>query len=397
MHNSTKIKLFRILLRISYWPSLLLVYPFARLKKKSTASIFFFFDRYSLGGAQRIHLDILKAMPEIPKDVFFTRLSPNRAFREEFYHSPATSCRDIHFWCDNLFFRLFTVHYLCFYLNRHRRCTVLGANSTFFYDMLPFLRKDTRRIELLHNFTFGKKGMEFFGLASYHSLDFRIIYDEFTRENLRKQYEEYGIEKRWEDRILFIEPGVDIPKEKIRQFEDPLKIVCAGRGGAQKRIHLINRIAEECLNRSLPVEFHFAGTLLEELSPEVKSYSVIHGEVRDPGKMGEILSFCDIALLTSAYEGFPMFIKEAMAHGCIPVATALPGNRMHLASNENSLLIEAVADENSVVIEGLEYIKALLRDRALCHKLSHEAYRYAAAHFTRDIFNMKYRELLLSR
>jgi glycosyltransferase involved in cell wall biosynthesis len=113
--------------------------------------------------------------------------------------------------------------------------------------------------------------------------------------------------------------------------------------------------------------------------------------------MGEILSFCDIALLTSAYEGFPMFIKEAMAHGCIPVATALPGNRMHLASNENSLLIEAVADENSVVIEGLEYIKALLRDRALCQKLSHEAYRYAAAHFTRDIFNMKYRELLLSR
>ena len=231
MHNITKIKLFRILLRITYLPSLILLFPLALFRKKSESGIFFFFDRYAMGGAQRIHLDILKSIPEPDKKVFFTRFSSNAVFREEFYAIPNASCLDIHIWCDYLILRLFSVHYFSFYINRHSSAHVFGANSTFFYDMLPFINKKIIRTELLHNFTFGKKGMEFFGLENYRFLDNRIIYDYYTKDNIEKQYADFHIDAAFLLRILFIEPGVDIPPEKNKSFDPPLKIICAGRGG----------------------------------------------------------------------------------------------------------------------------------------------------------------------
>jgi glycosyltransferase involved in cell wall biosynthesis len=396
MHNITKIKLFRILLRITYLPSLIVLYPLAFLRKKSNNGLFFFFDRYSLGGAQRIHLDILKSIPEAGKQVFFTRFSPNDVFRKEFYEIPNSENRDIHIWCDWLILRLFSVHYFSFYINRHPQAHIFGSNSTFFYDMLPFLKKKTIRTELLHNFTFGKNGMEFFGLMNYRWLTHRIIYDYFTKENIEKQYAEYGINRDWLRRLIFIEPGVDIPSEKIEKFEEPLNIICAGRGGHQKRIWLVNRIAEYFIDQRANLRFHFAGTYMGELSEKVKSNSVIHGEISDPQKMAALLSESDIALLTSLYEGFPMFIKESMANACIPVVTALPGNLMHLTDRVNCLLIHEIQDEAIVVQQGIENIIELMRDRGLCIRLSEGAYQYAKNNFSREKFNRRYRALLLA-
>ncbi len=395
MHNITKIKLFRILLRITYLPSLIILYPLAFLRGKSKSGLFFFFDRYAMGGAQRIHLDILKSIPECDKEVFFTRWSPNKVFKNEFYTIPNADCSDIHIWCDYLVFRLFSVHYYSFFINRHSSPHVFGANSTFFYDMLPFIRKDAIRSELLHNFTFGKNGMEFFGLKNYQFLDNRIVYDYYTKQNIEEQYASFQVDPVFLKRILFIEPGVDIPPEKKKSFDPPLKIICAGRGGPQKRIWLVNQIAESLIELHAPVQFQFAGTLISELSEKLKAHSVLHGEISDPGQMNNLLGECDLALLTSSYEGFPMFIKESMANGCIPVVTALPGNRMHLKDGVNSMLIHEIQDEKMLVQEGVQIITELTKERNLCSRLSEESYQYAKKHFSRDEFNIRYRKLLI--
>jgi glycosyltransferase involved in cell wall biosynthesis len=348
-----------------------------------------------MGGAQRIHLDILKSIPEADKDVFFTRFSPNAVFKDEFYTVPNASCLDIHIWCDYLILRLFSVHYFSFYINRHSQGHIFGANSTFFYDMLPFINKKITRTELLHNFTFGKKGMEFFGLENYRYLDNRIIYDYFTKGNIENQYADFHIDKTFLRRILFIEPGVDIPSEKNKSFDFPLKIICAGRGGPQKRIWLVNKIAENLIEMDAAVEFHFAGTLVNELSEKIKAKALIHGEISDPVKMAALMAESDISLLTSSYEGFPMFIKESMANGCIPVVTALTGNLMHLKDRFNSMLIHEILDETKLIQEGIQIIMELIRDRKLCIQLSHEAYTYAKQHFSRNEFNKAYRKLML--
>lgn len=395
MHNLTKIKWFKIACSITYLPALFFIYPLATFKKKNKSGLFFFFDRYSIGGAQRIHLDILESVEDISKQVYFTRKSVNQTLKDAFFNFPHTVCKDIHFWCDNILFRLFAVHYYAFYLNGHKGARVLSANSTFFYDLLPFLSKKIITIELLHNFTFGKNGMEFFGLANHQYLTYRFVYDTYTLKNIREQYEFYKISPSYLNRIVFFEPGVKLPETITKNYSYPIKILYAGRGGQQKRIHLLNKIAEHCLQQNWPVRFHFAGTVIEELSEMVKQNSVLHGNISSAGKMNTLYQQSHVILMTSAYEGFPMLIKEATAYGCVPVVTALEGTKMHLKDKVNALLINAVHNEEEVVSEGIAKIQELIKDPGLLKKLSAQAHHYAMKHFDKRKFLKSCRELLL--
>ena len=396
MHNLTKIKVFRVLLWLTYPVALIFIYPFALLRRKKRTHLFFFFDRYAIGGAQRIHLDILTSVEDVQKQVFFTRRSPNDGLKEAFYSLPNTECSDIHIWCDYLLLRLFSVHYFAFYLNRHKKVHALSSNSTFFYDMLPFLGANVHKTELLHNFSYGKNGMEFFGLANHRLLDTRIVYDSFTLSNIKKQYREFSIPQRFIDRILFIEPGVDVPDSAPLKIDRPLKILYAGRGGPQKRVWLINKIASHFITTKLPVEFHFAGPLSGEIEEEIKNASIVHGEIKSKEAMKKIYDASHIIILTSAYEGFPMVIKEGMASGCVPLVTALEGNKMHLKSGFNAVLIEDYTNEEAVVRQGITAITSLLDNRSGLQHLSASAYQYAKDHFTKAHFLATYRNFLLN-
>jgi hypothetical protein len=201
MHNLTKIKVFRTLLWITFPFALVIVYPLALVKRKKRSSLFFIFDRYAIGGAQKVYFDILESVSDIKKTIYFTRYSPDETFKGKFYSLPNAECHDVHFWCDNLFFRLFSVHFFSFYINRHNNAKVLGSNSTFFYDLLPFLNKTIRKIELLHNFSFGKKGMEFFGLSNYTYLDERMVIDDITKQNIADQYRLYRVPASFNERV----------------------------------------------------------------------------------------------------------------------------------------------------------------------------------------------------
>ena len=395
MHNLTKIRLFRLLLKLSWLPALVFVYPFARFRKRLGLRHVFILDRYSLGGAQRVHLDILASIPKTPKLVLFTRHSPDEVMLSAFEAAPATRCLDIHFWCDNLLLRLFTVHYWAFYLNRHRDLRILSSNSTFFYDLLPWLRKDFLRVELLHNFTYGKRGMEAFGLATHAWLDKRLVVDHYTAQNIREQYAAQGVAPLYYERVQVIEPGVELPDVSPRKAETPLVVLYAGRGGEQKRVWLIDRIAAHCYEQGWPIVFHFAGNPDADLTAGVIAKSVMHGQVHDPHRMRELYAQSHVILLTSAYEGFPMFIKEGMAMGCIPVVTALPGNKTHLRGGENALLIENVTNEEAVVTEGIAHLKSLINDPQLRERLSAAAGTYAWATFGKEQFEEAYAKILL--
>ncbi|MBS1643839.1 MAG: glycosyltransferase family 4 protein [Bacteroidetes bacterium] len=395
VHNRTKILLFRWLLRLTWLPSLLFVLPFALFRKRLNSVYVFFFDRYSLGGAQKVHLDILESLEGYNKSVFFTRHSPNTVMQAAFEATPNTVCSDIHFWCDNLLIRLFSVHFWAFYLNRHKGLVLLSANSTFFYDLLPWLHADIFRIELLHNFTYGKKGMEAFGLANYAYLDLRLTVDAFTQQNIWQQYQEHQVPDHFKQRVLKIEPGVDVAPANASKQQKPLVVLYAGRSGAQKRVWLIDQIAALCYNHSLPVVFHFAGDAENDLSQLVKEKSVLHGQLSDPKQMKVLYQMAHVVILTSAYEGFPMVIKEGMANGCIPLVTALPGNTSHLREKENALLIFEVAEEDAVVREGIAQINWLLENAAARKQLSEHCHQYAVAHFSKAQFIKQYRDLLL--
>jgi glycosyltransferase involved in cell wall biosynthesis len=395
MHNLTKIKLFRTLLWVVFPFALIFVYPFALLRRRKRTSLFFLFDRYAIGGAQRVYFDILESVSDIQKTVYFTRESGDASLKESFYSLPNTECYDIHFWCDNLLFRLFSVHFISFYVNRHDHAKVLGSNSTFFYDMLPFLNKQVTKIELLHNFSFGKKGMEFFGLANHKFLDERMVIDNTTKENIIEQYKFYGVPQSYNNRIQVVEYGVNIPEPVVKSPVPPLKILYAGRGTRQKRIWLLNRIAAHFISNGSPVEFTFVGSMGSDLSAFVKKHCNVLGETGDQNVMRRLFSEHHVVILTSAFEGFPVVVKEGMSFGCVPIVTALPGNRIHLKHLSNALLIESVEDENRVVEEGIRNIEMLISQPELLAKLSQNAYEYAQKKFGKQDFLTAYRTLLV--
>lgn len=391
MHNLTKIKLFRILLLCSYPLAIIFVYPFVFFRKLNPSGYFFFFDRYVIGGAQKVHIDVLQAISETNKQVFFTRYSPNDKLKEAFLHIPNTSSHDIHTWCDNLLFRLFTVHYFAFYINRHTHAIIFSSNSTFFYDMLFFLNKRHMRVELLHNFTYGNNGMEFFGLANHKYLNYRLVVDDATRRNIIQQYREHGVPEHYTEQIILIEPGVDVPEQITKDYNLPIKVLYAGRGGPQKRIYLLDRIATEIIKKNISIEFHFAGTMMDELSDFVKQHSIIHGEISSQEAMYQLYKQCHVLLMTSAYEGFPMLIKEGMANGCIPVVTALEGNKMHLANNINALMITEPEDEDNVVEQGVKHLETLANYPEKLMELSTSCHKYAKERFDKSAFIRAYR------
>jgi len=111
--------------------------------------------------------------------------------------------------------------------------------------------------------------------------------------------------------------------------------------------------------------------------------------------MKALYQMAHVVILTSAYEGFPMVIKEGMANGCIPLVTALPGNTSHLRERENALLIFEVAQEDAVVREGITQINWLLENTAARTQLSERCHHYALTHFSRAHFIEQYRDLLL--
>jgi glycosyltransferase involved in cell wall biosynthesis len=394
MHNITKIKLFRIVLRITYLPSLIFLYPIVIFKKKQKGNLFFFFDRYSLGGAQRVHLDILKSVESTEKLVFFTRKSSDDTFKREFENIKCTSLHFVEKYCEPFLIRIFSVHYFVFYINRHPNARVLSSNSTFFYDMLPFIRKEVVTIELLHNFSFGKNGMEFFGLMNSANLTWRLTIDEATRGNIINQYREYRVPDLFDKRIKTIEFGVDIPDQIPEKSIPPLKVFYAGRGGPQKRIPLMNSIALHFIRLNKQVRFYFAGTIDNELTEEVKQNSICFGAVSDKIILNQIFSEGHVLIMTSAYEGFPVLVKEAMAHGCVPVVTALPGIMTHLTNGQNALLIKSVDDEAKVIEEGIQMISLLLEKKQVLEKISNTCYQYAREHFDKKYFYQAYAELL---
>jgi glycosyltransferase involved in cell wall biosynthesis len=376
--------------------ALIFILPFAFIKRKNKGKLFFFYDRYAIGGAQRVHLDILASVADMPKQVYFTRLSLNDKMKAEFYAAANATKKDIHFWCDNLLFRLFTVHFYAFYINRHKGAHVFSSNSTFFYDMLFFLNKNITKTELLHNFTYGNKGMEFFGLANHKYLDFRCTVDNATKQNILNQYKAYNIPDEYGNRVRAIEPGVYIPPAFNKNHDLPLNILYAGRGGPQKRITLLNEIAERCIKEGLPVKFHFAGTMMDELSEYVQEHSVLHGEISRQEDMYNLYKECHLILMTSAFEGFPMLIKEGMACGCIPVVTALEGNRTHLKDGYNALLIQNPEIEKAVIEAGYGAIVSLLNDEAARRRLSQTANEYAITHFDKARFMAVYHKFFSS-
>jgi glycosyltransferase involved in cell wall biosynthesis len=126
-------------------------------------------------------------------------------------------------------------------------------------------------------------------------------------------------------------------------------------------------------------------------SKSLSGFVTFAGRV-DPEKVSEYYYRHKIFLLPSNFEGHPLTLLEAMAHGCVPVCTLLPQSTdICVEEGISGFLI------NAGEVKGFgERAGELLANRELLNNLSRNAITRAMDHFSANTSHQKYLELIQS-
>ena len=352
--------------------------------KRYDSTVFFFFPYYHIGGAEKVHADIVGCFREARPSVFFTQRSHNSGFLKKFSETGA----GLFDWSWLVrYFHYFVLGFVSAVINRAPSAVVFGCNTTFYYRLLPYLAPQVRKIDLLHAFG---GGMEDFSLQYVSLLDLRVVINSKTVEDYRLLYGQAAIDPDYLDRIVVIENQVQVPARKpVKPENELLQVIYVGRGTEEKRVHLVGRIASRCHELKVPARFSLVGAVVESVDAADRINCLFKGSIEDFDELQKVYIDADVLLITSSREGFPVVVMEAMAHGAVPISTDVGGLSRHLRHGENGLLVD-VLEEELIVEEMVAAISRLAQDRTLLLKLSGNAYDYAAEHFCGRDFVRKY-------
>ncbi|MEO7119529.1 MAG: glycosyltransferase family 4 protein [Ginsengibacter sp.] len=355
--------------------------------------IFFFIPGYAVGGAEIVNADILACFPDKKICIFFTKESENDKMLDHFKLGK-TELHEISKWTDNKkkYWQSFIWRGICSGLinSQPEKPVVFNGQCNFAYKLSPWIKKNIRQVELIH------MCVSPFNLITIPFIKFyavRIVITKAVMAEFKKLYQKLGVPNLYAERFRLINNKTILPKKKpVAQIKDGrLKIFYAGRGGPQKRVGLMVKIAS-CLAQSrASAEFHFAGDFRKEL-PEILPGNMVYHGVLTREEIKDFISDKDILLMTSLFEGFPLIVMEAMGNGVVPVTTAVDGICDHITSGYNGLLI-AEDDELKIVDEGVKFIEQLIKDRTMLKGLSQNAIDYAYQNFNAREFEENYREV----
>jgi len=356
--------------------------------------VFFFFPFYHIGGAEKVHTYIATALKNRKAVIFFTRKSQNEFFLEDFIKAghriidiSAFTDDKWKYW-NNLIYR----GMISSYINRQpQKKLVFNGQSNFGYKLSPWIDRDIPQIELIHSF----------GSFSYIRIPFLPFYREtimISRNRINDHlelYKKFGIPRYFNERIKYIINGIPLPQNPVpKAFKGKvLKLLYAGRDTPEKRVHLVREICHACILAGVRIISTYMGDVSGVLTGPLHAYEMFYGNVGDPERIDGIYEEADILLITSSEEGFPMVVMEAMARGCIIVATPVGDIPVHVRPGINGFLFAQVNDEKQIVNEGVEIIGKLLSDPALCAAISADNIKYASEHFGLAIFEKNYQEL----
>ena len=216
-----------------------------------------------------------------------------------------------------------------------------------------------------------------------------------TNQHL-KYYKEIGVPERYNGRWQTITYKLAmLPTEhQKRKYELPLKVYYAGRGGYQKRLWLLMQIINECSAKNLPIEFHLAGPIEDEIDEDIKKKIIYHGQIKTTEAMYALHQKMDVLIMTSAFEGFPLVIQEAMANGAVPLVTAVDVIPEHIVHGENGYLINNPEDENQVVQSAMNLLQEICQNPGQLNSIRKNAYQYAQTNFGANTFNSAYRKAI---
>lgn len=371
-----------------------LVLFFLRGRQKIRKSkIVFFFPYYHTGGAERVHLDIVRAFPEVATAVVFTMRSATTNFLSGFSESSEVVHAHHILTRKAPFFERQFCSLLAKTINTSPNVeTVFGSNAVFFYQIIPQLRDDIRKVDLFHAFAPADDRAPVVA-SSAPFLNTRVVINQKGQADLARIYRSFDVPRSFDDRLRIIRNGVALPSGHRPSGADVFTIAYIGRWSPEKRPHLFLAMAERFRHMGGSTRCIMVGTGMRSHAEEIARAGVeFLGEVTDTEQLSKLYHQIDAIVITSEYEGFPMVLMEGMAHGVIPVSVDVGGIAEHISSSNGILL----PDENeSTIVEQLtSSLKLLIADPELRARLSSNAREYAFLHFGKEKFNHDYRQLL---
>ena len=368
-------------------------------KTLNRSGLFFFFPVIRIGGAEQVHLDIVSCFRKERPWVFIRRRTPSSfeaQYREcckliylEFFIRPFPKLSDLWF--------SFWKHFFLSFINHHKSPTVFFWIEKYMKRFLmPHFRDRVKVIDIVHNLKpWDNEDDEFLCVSLANRINRRVLINPLLTTVLREVYKRNNLEPDLLNRLMVINNATDVPSRLVdKNYNGCLKILFIARPSIEKRIHLVDRVASICKMKALPCEFSFVGNIKEMISKDNVGNCRFYGEIVEKKKLNEIYADHHVIILTSQSEGFPMVFTEAMAYGVVPVTTNVGWISSHIKSNETGYLVRPLPEERCVR-EIVEVLSHLVNNREELQRVSIACFEYAKDNFRREIFELKYRKLLL--
>jgi L-malate glycosyltransferase len=381
------------------WLEDFFIFPFiligrlcARAKPQKTSyRIYFFFSFYHIGGAEKVHAQVATATGGPDCIIYFTRKSHNDLFRKDFEKAGCV-IRDISAYTDNkwlYFLHLIYRGIISSRINRQsQRPMVFNGQCNFGYKISPWVNKKIPQVELIHSLN----SFSYIRIPFLPFITKTVMISKKRIEDHRVLYDKVKIPPALMERIQYIPNAVTLPTTLLPKPTKPLIVLFVGRGGVEKRVHLIAAMAERLHNSNSAIQFQFLGDVSNMLDAAKYPYIIFHGNQGDGALIASIYQQAAIVILVSSTEGFPMVVIEGMAYGAAIVATPVGDIPHHVLPGVNGYLVNAT-EETRIIEEGVMYIQQLYNERALLEKMQAANRQYAIDHFGIETFNRSYRAL----
>jgi glycosyltransferase involved in cell wall biosynthesis len=187
------------------------------------------------------------------------------------------------------------------------------------------------------------------------------------------------------DKVKVIENGIALPKRPVfKQNHSTLKLLCTGRMDRQKGFQMAVKALGELRELDISLEIVGSGAYLVELQALIDELQLadrvtLHGRVSDE-ELDRIYSSADIYLIpTLRYEGLPLALLEALAHGIPTISSRIGGNADVLTHGNDGLFVEP-GDLSQLV----DSIRLLATEPETRHRLALAARQTAEHRFDKE-------------
>lgn len=385
---------------INFFRGFWLLFKLKQFKKQAIvkSDVVFFFPFYHTGGAERVHLDIVRALSNKKCCVIFTHGSATTNFFKDFGESAHVIELNSILNKRNTFISKKLQDWLVNSINTNSNVKkVFSSNTNYFYELLPKLNNKIKRVDLIHALAKDDERSSMLAKTSKY-IDQRILINKKGKLDLLNIYKAHSVDSSFFNNIKIIPNGVKLPDidplELKNKFDEPIRIGFVGRWSSEKRPEIYLGLAKQITRKYKHVKFVMAGTGMKSNIKKIKEAHVdFLGEITNLNDLHNLYRSINILIICSEYEGFPMVLMESMPFGVVPICTNVGGIHEHILNGENGILIEDT-DANKLIDAFTVSIENLIENKPALNLLAQKASHYATSHFDISSFNNAYKELL---